>query len=294
MNQLDKVYQADCVEAIKAIPDDSVDCILTDPPYLYLKNQKLDRPFDENVFFAECKRVLKKDGFIVLFGRGTSFYRWNTILAELGFKFKEEIIWDKRYTSSPVLPISRVHETISIHCLSNRPIYKNKVEYIESKGHDLSSIIQDINRIKTVFNNTSSFDILLNYLQTMKRSDYKEERYATTYATTFSSKRLGNRVVNIAQSIISGMNEKSIIRINRDHLKTVHPTQKPVRLLERLISLVTQPGDVVLDTFAGSCSTAIACINTSRHFICYEIDEEYYQAGFKRVKNALIEPKLDI
>lgn len=277
------------IEMLKSLPDNSVDCILTDPPYLYLKNQKLDRPFDENVFFAECKRVLKKDGFIVLFGRGTSFYRWNTILAELGFNFKEEIIWDKRYTSSPVLPISRVHETISIHCQSNRPIYKNKVEYIESKGHDLSSIIQDINRIKTVFNNTSSFDILLNYLQTMKRSDYKEERYATTYAATFSSKRLGNRVVNIAQSIISGMNEKSIIRINRDHFKTVHPTQKPIQLLKRLLSLVTKPGDIVCDPFGGSFSTACACIELGNTYICAEIDSEYYANGYNRVSEHLKE-----
>ncbi|KAA6304751.1 DNA adenine methyltransferase YhdJ, partial [termite gut metagenome] len=67
------------------------------------------------MFFGEVERVLKKEGFIVLFGRGTSFYRWNTILADLGFNFKEEFIWDKGYCTSPLMPISRVHETISIH-----------------------------------------------------------------------------------------------------------------------------------------------------------------------------------
>src|SRR5574344_1750145 len=103
------------IEMLKSLPDNSVDCILTDPPYLYLKNQKLDRPFDEKVLFSECKRVLKKDGFIVLFGRGTSFYRWNTILAELGFTFKEEMIWNKGYCTSPLMNLSRIHETISIH-----------------------------------------------------------------------------------------------------------------------------------------------------------------------------------
>ncbi len=71
------IHNEDCTSGLSRIQDESVDCILTDPPYLYLKNQKLDRPFDEALFFSEAKRVLKKTGFIIIFGRGTSFYRWN-------------------------------------------------------------------------------------------------------------------------------------------------------------------------------------------------------------------------
>nr|DAG12914.1 MAG TPA: adenine-specific methyltransferase [Caudoviricetes sp.] len=71
--ELNKIYNEDCLEGIKRIPDVSIDCILTDPPYLYLKGQKLDRPFDEERLFSEFKRVLKPTGFVVLFGRGTSF-----------------------------------------------------------------------------------------------------------------------------------------------------------------------------------------------------------------------------
>ncbi|MFQ8806193.1 MAG: DNA methyltransferase [Alistipes indistinctus] len=52
-----------------------------------------------------------------------------------------------------------------------------------------------------------------------------------------------------------------------------------VRLLERLLNLVTQPGDLVVDPFAGSCSTAKACVNTGRKYICFEKDREYYQSG---------------
>ena len=89
-----------------------------------------------------------------------------------------------------------------------------------------------------------------------------------------------------------GMNEKSIVKVVRDHHNAIHPTQKPVRLLERLLALTTKPGDVVLDPFAGSCSTAIACINTNRKFIGFEIDKEYYELGMNRLKKALSEPKL--
>ena len=75
MNMINKIYNEDCQEGIKRIPDASVDCILTDPPYLYLKGQKLERPFDERSLFLEFARVLKPNGFVVLFGRGTSFYQ---------------------------------------------------------------------------------------------------------------------------------------------------------------------------------------------------------------------------
>ena len=124
MNNL-QLYNADNLEVMATLADESIDVICIDPPYLYLKNQKLERPFDEPKFFAECKRLLTKKGFIVMFGRGTSFYRWNTILDGLGFVFKEEIIWNKGFSTVPTLPIQRFHETIAIYTKekgSNRPL----------------------------------------------------------------------------------------------------------------------------------------------------------------------------
>lgn len=159
MVELNKIYNEDCLEGMKRISDGSIDCILTDPPYLYLKNQKLDRPFDEQTFFTECKRVLKKDGFIVLFGRGTSFYRWNCILADMGFTFKEEIVWDKINTTSPLLPLSRKHETISVHCLGNKSVKRCKIHYDEICKHDDPKIISDAKRIVSYLRNNNMDDI---------------------------------------------------------------------------------------------------------------------------------------
>lgn len=320
---------------IKRIPDNSVDCILTDPPYLYLKNQKLDRPFDEQALFSEFKRVLKPTGFVVMFGRGTSFYRWNTILAELGFEFKEEIVWDKSYTSSPLMPLSRVHETIVIYTKNGGFINKVKVPYLEMKGHDIDGICQDIKRMRSILNNTTSLNNVLAYLEDNKkyldkdvvdkynvsrqsgvkqidraaavmssiengmneksiiRSDrYDNDKFCKTGVIAANQPKTGDRCCNAINSITQGMNEKSIIREPGNRYKAIHPTQKPVRLLERLLALTTQPGDVVLDPFSGSCSTAVACINTERKFIGFEIDSEYYEAGIKRLKEVFSEPKL--
>ena len=69
----------------------------------------------------------------------------------------------------------------------------------------------------------------------------------------------------------------------------LHPTQKPVALLEYLIKTYTQEGETVLDFTAGSMSTAIACINTNRKGIMIERDEHYFKVGSERVKKTLSE-----
>ena len=344
MNNL-QLYNTDNLEVMANLPDESIDVVCIDPPYLYLKNQKLERPFDETKFFTECKRLLTKKGFIVLFGRGTSFYRWNTILEGLGFVFKEEVIWDKSYVSSPLMPMSRIHETVSIFTKKEGVINKVKIPYLEMKGHDIDSIVTDIKRLKTTFKNTKSLNAVLEFLENNKiptETPIRTDRYNCETFTKYNTiatqdKQTGDRCVNVMQSIQFGLNEKSIIRnyedktferkhkttadktkeldrctavvqameygLNektiikqvRDHYKTIHPTQKPVRLLERLLALVI-PKDkplneiVVADFFAGSMSCMEAVYNMGMKGIATEIDEEYFKKGKQRIMQ--LQPKL--
>jgi site-specific DNA-methyltransferase (adenine-specific) len=283
MIALNSITQGDCLTGMQRIENGSIDCILTDPPYLYLKNQKFDRPFDETVFFNEAKRVLKKDGFIVLFGRGTSFYRWNTILDGLGFTFKEEVVWNKRRNSIPPAKLLRIHETISVFTNGDGKIFPVKVGYIEAKQHDISSIISDINRIKTALN-TREFDDLIRFLSE-KRLRYTEKSSRVNFFKNNKGER--SRAAATVCSMLLGMKEKSIMECGADHYTAIHPTQKPVRLLERLLALVSKEGNLVLDPFSGSASTAVACINTNRKFIGFEIDKEYYDASIKRISTIM-------
>ena len=325
-----KLFNGDGVAGLSAIKSSSAQCMLTDPPYLYLKGQRLEREFDEKLFFSECKRILNDNGFIVLFGRGTSFYRWNTILADLGFKFKEEFVWDKGYCTSPLMSISRVHETISVFTKKNGTLNKVKVPYLEMKHNDFESIITDIKRLKTTFKNTKSLDAVIKYLEdntrdtsdawqannvsissditkedrsvsvmrsiqsgmnekTIVRADRYECKTFTKYGVNADERLTGDRCVNVINSITQGMNEKTIIGEGRDHYNTIHPTQKPVSLLKRLLNLTTKKGDIVLDSFAGSCSTAIAASQLEREFIGWEIDEEYYKKAVERIKSNVVQ-----
>lgn len=330
-----QLHNCDNIELMKKLPDCSVDVACIDPPYLYLKNQKLERPFDEVLFFSECKRVLAKDGFIVLFGRGTSFYRWNTILADLGFTFKEEIIWDKSHNTSPLMAVSRVHEAVAIFTKGKGTINKVKVPYLEMKRHDLDSIITDIKRLKTILKNTTALHSVLKFLETNKqdyldenisgknlrgncysadrasivvnsivsglneksiiRSDRVDQDKFTKFSTTADKRQKGDRCTDVIQSVFYGLNEKTIIKQVRDHYSAIHPTQKPVKLLIRLLKLVIpmkKEKIVIADFFAGSMSTIEAAIELQKEFpdkefeaIGCEIDTEYFDLGQNRIKN---------
>ena len=76
---------------------------------------------------------------------------------------------------------------------------------------------------------------------------------------------------------------RSIVRIKRPHPQ-IHATEKPVALIEWLVKTYTNEGEIVLDNTAGSMTTAIACINTSRRCICMEKDGDFFEIGRKRVE----------
>jgi site-specific DNA-methyltransferase (adenine-specific) len=294
MIEKNRLYNEDCLTGMQQIDDASVDVVLTDPPYLYLKNQKLDRPFDESLFFNEVKRILKKDGFIVLFGRGTSFYRWNTTLAGLGFTFKEEIVWNKQRMTSPVLPLGRVHETISIHTKGKKGVNSVRVPFFEKYEYEPKKIARTVQRIATTLGNRKTFDLLKRYYDNGECVYFPSKGSKYNVSRSKGSDINQNRTVVFAQGLEEGIKEQSIIIECGDHYDTIHPTQKPVRLMQRLLALVSEEGDLVVDPFSGSGSTAIAALNTGRHFIGFEIDKEYYDLSNKRVNEVITKVKSNL
>ena len=76
------------------------------------------------------------------------------------------------------------------------------------------------------------------------------------------------------------------MRCNREQYQYQHPTQKPIALMERLVRLVSDENNTILDPFMGGGSTGVACINTNRKFIGIELDDEYFDTAVKRVSKA--------
>ncbi len=83
----------------------------------------------------------------------------------------------------------------------------------------------------------------------------------------------------------------SIKRFQRDKTKRLHPTQKPVALFEYLIKTYTNEGETVLDNCMGSGTTGVACINTNRNYIGFELDDKYFEIAKQRISEERNKPK---
>ena len=233
--ELNKIYNEDCLEGMKRIPDRSVDMILCDLPYGTTAN-KWDSiiPLDE--LWGQYERIIKDNGAIVL----TSSQPFTTKLINSNPKdFRYSLVWEKSNSTGFQLSNKRPlkkHEDILV-------FYKKQSSY-NPQGLVLYG---KTNRRGNVGDNWTE----------MKDNKYIQEY--TNYPT-------------------------SILKFGYDVDKH-HPTQKPVALFEYLIKTYTNKGEIVLDNCMGSGTTAIACMNTERNFIGFELDKTYYEKSLERIKN---------
>lgn len=269
---------------MRDIMDSSIDAIITDPPFLYLKNNEIDIPFDEELFFKEAFRVLKPDGLLAVFGRGLSFYRWGCLLAGMGMKFKEEIIWDKGRVCSPLNAIGRRHETISVWTKRNGIIRRSYIPYKEETSRDLNMVIGDIKRLSAALGNPKELEELKEYISS-KQLAYRDKRKETKFSTTVKSQSINDfsRCVGVMQSMTRGRLESDIIHVTKNSYKAIHPTEKPLNLMRRLIYLLSDSGGIILGPFAGSAITLIAAKLSDRHYMGFEINKRIYEIANERL-----------
>lgn len=275
-----KIYHCDCIEFMQDMVNQGkkVDCIITDPPYLYL-NHKLDRKFNEELFFELAGKITNK---LVFFGRGDSFYKWNLLAKEQGFQFKEEIIWNKRHNTGPFHSLSRIHETISVRMKEGLTINKVKIDALRKHfNEDEFGVLLD--DLKRVLSNVKNSDIIKNYLEKgIKIVEINKVKHSLTTSSNFNKP---NRTISRLEKYKEGILLSSIITEKREHCTMEHPTQKPIKLLEKLVLLATNENETILDPFMGSGSTGIACLFKNRNFIGCEIDKEYFEIAEHRLKS---------
>ena len=242
-----QLYQGDCLEVMKNIPDKSVDLVLTDPPY-GTTACKWDSVIPLEPMWKELKRITKTNSAIVLFG-GQPF---TSILITSNLKhFKYCWVWDK-VKSTNMLNAShqplRRHEDIVVF-YSAKPTY-NPQKTLNPRGIEKRSMY-DYSR------DNEGGDTVGKINKGGVSSAYEADKLLPTSIQVFS----------------------------KDH-KPVHPTQKPVALMEYLIKTYSNEGDVVLDFCAGSGTTGVAAKNLNRDFIGIEMDEGYFKIAQERIEKA--------
>lgn len=262
----------DCLELMKEIPDKSIDMILCDLPY-GITACKWDKIIPFESLWKQYNRIIKDNGAIVLFG--SQPFTSKLVISNIEM-FKYEWIWEKQkasnFMSAKFQPL-KYHENILVFSKNTHNYYPQKYRVLELEeikqmnNQQLKKLFESrdydrfgkIDRRKTINNN---YELKETHLGTGLRVRSKDDGYRYP---------------------------KSVIKINKSINKNIHPTQKPVALLEYLIKTYTNENETVLDNCMGSGSTGVACINTNRNFIGMEIDEEYFNIAKKRIENALKE-----
>ena len=241
-----QLWQGDCLELMKNIPDQSVDLILTDPPY-GTTACKLDSVIPFEPMWAELKRVIKPCGAIVLFGSEpfSSALRMSNIK-----QYKYDWIWEK---SRPV------------------GIFNAKLKPLRS--HELISVFSDGMTANGSNRNMKYYPIGVCKGGVKTNNPKNGVEYSIKgYRESLSEKH-----------ITHGSNyPRDVLKFSSES-KTVHPTQKPVALLEYLIKTYTQENETVLDFCMGSGSTIVAALNTNRKAIGIELDNNYFEIAKERI-----------
>lgn len=241
------LYQGNCLEVMKDIPDCSVDAIICDPPY-GTTACKWDSIIPLDKMWEQLKRVIKPNGAIVLFGSEpfSSFLRVSNIE-----QFKYDWIWDKKKGGNPLL--SKI-----------QPIKIFEIVSVFGKGR-------------------------VNYFPIMTPRDKPKSRGKNKGTV---SETTGNSFTE--DKTYTHYYPKAIIEAsNASQVGKLHPTQKPVALMEYLVKTYTNEGEVVLDFTMGSGTTGVACANTNRKFIGIELDQGYFNIAQERIQKAYNDNRKD-
>ena len=252
-----QLYQGDCLEIMDKLIEQGVkvDAIITDPPY-GTTACKWDNviPFDE--MWERLNALVKPNCAIVLFGDEpfSSALRMSNIK-----NYKYDWVWDKMIKGSPLTAkIKPMKQTEYIHIFGKGKILYNP-QMIQLSEEEYKKKISKLSK------KSYSSDIYT------KGPLGKEKRDLTNY-----DKEYPNNIISI-NKLSKECNNK----------KRVHPTQKPVELMEYLIKTYTNKNAIVLDFTMGSGSTGVACVNTNRKFIGIELNEKYFEIAKKRIENTI-------
>lgn len=237
-----KLINGDTIQEMAKLPDQSIDLILCDPPY-GTTIFKWDSIIDFNNLWNEYKRVIKKNGAIVIFGQEP----FSSLMRTSNLKdYRYDLIW-----------------------LKNKPT--NFFQLKRRVGKDTENIMVFYQKQPT-------------YNPQMRKHVGKP--VTTKPKATHNSATSGKSKSIITPYHDNGLRyPSSVLSFAKVPLnKVVHPTQKPVELLEWLIKTYSNEGDVVLDNTMGSGSTGVACVNTNRDFIGIELDENYFNIAKGRIE----------
>lgn len=245
-----ELWHGDCLELMQSIPDGSVDMILCDLPY-GTTACKWDTVIPFEPLWEQYRRIIKPNAAIVL----TASQPFASALAMSNIDwFKYQWIWEKErpsnFFAAKFMPLNNTEDVLVFSAGGCNNGAKNPMRYYP----------QGVSCIDRIAKNSNTGG-----------------KIGAEHKTSLNDGRIYHQTVTVYP--------KKTIKFNNDSL-TVHPTQKPVALMEYLIRTYTKEGEVVLDNCMGSGTTGVACANTGRRFIGIEKEVKYFDIALRRIEDA--------
>ena len=299
------LIKGDCLIESDKIEDGTVDLIVTDLPYGNMNTdggRKIgingwDIAIEPKKVFEIANRILRKNGKIILFSQEPYTTKLiNNAIPNIPFSYRA--IWEKDSFANAlgvnkamvgfyedILIFSKNYDTEAIHPLRNYALkikeYTNysRQKFFKILGHGGSQHFLESNKESSQFTlcTEQTYEELIELFKINIMEGFKtyvelkkiDDKFKNDFSSTFN--------------LWEGKKYKSnILKYKKDY-DGLHPTQKPVLLLEDLIKTFSNENDSVVDLTMGSCSTGIACLNTNRNFIGIELDNTYFETCKNRV-----------
>jgi DNA modification methylase len=290
-----QLHLGDCLDVLATLPDNSVDSVVTDPPYgLSFMGKKWDYDVPSVAIWEQCLRVLKPGGHLLAFAGTRTQHRMACRIEDAGFEIRDMIAWV--YGSG----FPKSHNLEGDH---------------KGWGTALKPALEPITMARKPFSSTVAANVIQygtgainvdgcrvgtesRWNPSAGHKDLENKRTVTPISShkEFDGREcVGRWPANI---IHDGSNEAALSlksgarffytakagKVDRES-ENNHPTVKPTMLMAYLCRLVTQPGGVVLDPFMGSGSTGKAATINGFRFIGIERDPEYHKIAHARISN---------
>lgn len=238
------LINSDCIEVMASLPDASVDAVICDPPY-GTTACKWDVVIPFNEMWQQLNRIVKSNGAVALFGTEP----FSSTLRVSNLKnYKYDWVWNK----------------------------------VTARGHLVAK-----KRPMQQTENISVFQVGASHNYYPQMIDRPADKIEVRNIREFKRTELidGGHKKELPPKVYDKWYPKNIIEVSNAHssTKSVHPTQKPLNLIEYLVKTYTSEGDTVLDFTMGSGTTGVACINLNRNFIGIEKDKNYFNVAVERI-----------
>lgn len=297
-----KLFEGSCEEILKTLPDASVDAVICDPPYGKLAFQKWDKLVDYGVVCKELKRIMKPKAACLIFCDYKTIFDFQRAFTDNKFTYRYFFTWSKSNVFTGCMHVNRMPlnnvenilvfspTSANVNYYADGEVIKRKFAYRYAVDFKHCTDAKDIHE----------FD-MKQMIDMLKRGEASPDVSFTsragfkTISSAFAKIKMTSVLEHIDDFVLhddyierTSESHKGVSRMILEYpteakIDRLHPTQKPIALMKKLVELYSKEGDVILDFTMGSGSTGEAALALGRSFIGIEKDHDYYEVAKARL-----------